>query len=73
MEPTDSVPWNHLINFGASMRDVDESIRRQLMESAVVAVPRHCWMFGLILALFLTLATLSFGGRPCDRPPITFD
>jgi hypothetical protein len=27
----------------------------------------------LIVALFLTLATLSFGSRQCDRPMLLYD
>jgi hypothetical protein len=30
-------------------------------------------MIGLILALFLTMMTLLFGSRQCDRPTILFD
>jgi hypothetical protein len=43
MELADSVPRHHSVDFGVWMRDVNAVVRRVSMESAVVAVSRHCW------------------------------
>jgi hypothetical protein len=43
MEPTDSVPRHHSIEFVVWMREVGVNVRCLSMESAVVAVSRQCW------------------------------